>query len=150
MIEIKKILIPTDFSEYSQHALKYAVALAESFKAKLYVMHVWEHSMIGAPSEAYPQEIMIGAQKSEEEALKRLTDELRSKRIEAEGVFVTGRVYVEIVTKAEELDVDLIILATHGRTGLSHMVFGSTAEKIVRLAPCPVLTVKHPEHEFLK
>ena len=58
--------------------------------------------------------------------------------------------YIEIAKTAKELDVDLITLATHGRTGLSHLVFGSTAEKIIRLAPCPVLVVKHPEHEFVK
>ena len=150
MIEIKRILIPTDFSEYSQHSLKYAVALAESFQAKLYVMHVWEHSIIGAPTEAYPPEIMVGAEQSERETLNRITDELRAKGIDAEPVFVVGRAYVEIVSRAKQLDVDLITLATHGRKGLSHLVFGSTAEKIVRLAPCPVLTVKHPEHEFVK
>jgi nucleotide-binding universal stress UspA family protein len=56
----------------------------------------------------------------------------------------------KIVRAAKELDVDLVILATHGRKGLSHLVFGSTAEKVVRLSPCPVLKIKHPEHEFVE
>jgi nucleotide-binding universal stress UspA family protein len=93
---------------------------------------------------------MTEEKKGQEEALNRLTADLIRQGIDAEPVFVTGRTYMEIVDKAKELEVDLITLATHGRTGLSHLVFGSTAEKIIRLAPCPVLTVKHPEHEFVK
>jgi nucleotide-binding universal stress UspA family protein len=153
MIEIKKILMPTDFSEYSQFALKYAVALAEGFKAKLYVMHVCEHSVTGAGPEAYHfsvPEFLADVEKNEKETLSQVVQEIQSKGIAAEGVFVTGRAYIDIVEKAKELDVDLITLATHGRKGFSHLVFGSTAEKVVRLAPCPVLTVKHPEHEFVK
>jgi nucleotide-binding universal stress UspA family protein len=150
MIEIKKILFPTDFSEYSQFALKYAAALAESSRAKLYIMHVHERP-VGSGLEAYHYavpEYDAGVEKYERESLDQVVGKLRSRGIEAEPVYVTGRAYVEIVNSAKELGVDLIMLATHGRKGLSHVVFGSTAEKVVRLAPCPVLTVKHPEHEF--
>jgi len=153
MIEIKKILFPTDFSEYSQHALKYAVALAESFKAKLYVMHACEHPFIGAGMEAYHfsvPEFTAEVQEQEKKTLEQLTEELRAQKIDAEPLFVTGRAYLEIVNCAKELDVDVITLATHGHKGISHFVFGSTAEKVVRLAPCPVLTVKYPEHDFVK
>jgi len=149
MIEIQKILVPTDFSEYSQRALKYAVALAQSFKAKLYVVHVWEQSIVAAPTETFHAEIWVEAEKSEREQLNQLTQELRTKGIDAEPVFGSGIAHGEIVKTAKELEVDLITLATHGRTGLRHLVFGSTAEKIIRLAPCPVLVVKHPEHEFV-
>ncbi len=153
MIEIKKILIPTDFSEYSQFALKYAMALAETFKAKLYVMHACEHTISGAGTEAYHfsvPEFVAEVERNEKEALDGIVTELRSKGIDAEAIFVVGRAYFEIVDKAKALDMDLIALATHGRKGLSHFVFGSTAEKVVRLAPCPVLTVKNPEHDFVK
>ncbi|MEW5976538.1 MAG: universal stress protein [Acidobacteriota bacterium] len=150
MIDIRRVLIPTDFSAYSQHALKYAVALAQSFKAQLFVMHVWEHALVAGPTEAFPTEVLAEAENSEKEQLYRLTEEVKAKGIQAEAVFSSGRAYIEIVKKAGELDIDLITLATHGRTGLSHLVFGSTAEKIIRLAPCPVLTVKHPEHDFVK
>jgi len=75
-------------------------------------------------------------------------EKLHSQRIDADPVFVEGRPYVEIVNSDKELDVDLITMATHGRKGVSQVVFGSTAEKVVRLARCPVLTVKHPEHGF--
>jgi nucleotide-binding universal stress UspA family protein len=153
VIEIKKILIPTDFSEYSQFALKYAMALAVSFKARLYVIHVCEHAITGAGTEAYHfsvPEFLADVEKAERESLEKIVSEIRSAGIDAQSVFTTGRAYIDIVDKAKELDVDLITLATHGRKGLSHFVFGSTAEKIVRLAPCPVLTVKHPEHDFVK
>ena len=151
MVEIKKILFPTDFSEYAKFAQKYAFALAESFKAKLYVMHASEsmHSNVGMEGYFYDPAITANLEKNEKETLNRITEELRSQGIEAEPIFVVGRPYMEIVQKAKELDVDLITLATHGRSGLSHLVFGSVAEKVVRLAPCPVLTIKHPEHEFV-
>ena len=73
MIEIQKILIPTDFSEYSQHALKYAVALAQSFKAKLYVVHVSEYAIVGVPTETFHPEIWVEAEKSEKERLNQVT-----------------------------------------------------------------------------
>ena len=152
MIEIKKILFPTDFSEYSQHALRYAAALAESFKAKLYVMHACEHPFIGAGMEAYHfsvPEFSAEVQEQEKKTLEQITEELRAQKIDAESLFVIGKAYLEIVKCAKELEVDVITLATHGHKGISHFVFGSTAEKVVRLAPCPVLTVKHPEHDFV-
>lgn len=152
MIEIRKILFPTDFSEYSQHALRYAVALAESFKAKLYVMHACEHPFVGAGMEAYHfavPEFNAEVQEQEKKTLEQITEELRARKIDAEPLFVTGKAYLEIVKCAKEMDIDVITLATHGHKGISHLVFGSTAEKVVRLAPCPVLTVKHPEHDFV-
>ena len=81
--------------------------------------------------------------------LDAIVAQLAARRIQAEAVFATGRPYIQIVREAEKLKVDLIVLATHGRRGASHLVFGSNAEKVVRLSPCPVLTVKHPEHEFV-
>src|SRR5262245_8325717 len=150
MIEIQRILVPTDFSEYSQHALKYAVALAQSFMAKLYVVHIFEDAVVAAPTETFHPEIWAEAETAEKEELSLLTQELHTKGIDVEPVFGSGIAHSEIVKTAKELDVDLITLATHGRTGLSHLVFGSTAEKIIRLAPCPVLVLKHPEHDFVK
>ncbi len=151
MIEISKIMIPTDFSEYSNHALRYAITLASSFKAKLYVMHAWELAvLVTQQSEAFTALNMAETRAGEEEALKRLVEEVRTRGIDAEPVFAAGRAYSEIVRSAQQLEVDLIVIATHGRKGLSHLVFGSTAERVVRLAPCPVLTVKHPEHDFVK
>jgi nucleotide-binding universal stress UspA family protein len=152
MIEIKKILFPTDFSEYSTHALKYAVALADSFKAKLVVLHVCEHPIAGSGIEAYHfavPEYVVDLEQRERKALDALATELRERGVEVEPVFIIGKAYQEIVRTAKEREVDVIAMATHGNKGLSHLVFGSTAEKVVRLAPCPVLTVKHPEHDFV-
>ena len=153
MIEIKKILFPTDFSEYSRHALKYSMALAKSFKAKLYVLHVCEHPIAGAGIEAYHfsvPEYVADLEQRERKALDTSVAEIKEQGLEVEPIFILGRAYQEIVKTAKELDVDVITMATHGNKGLSHFVFGSTAEKVVRLAPCPVLTVKHPEHDFVK
>ena len=152
MIAIKKIMIPTDFSEYSNHALKYAISMATNFKAKLYLVHVYELPLTSPmlPAEPYPTATRNEQQNDEENTLNRLADELRIKGVDTEPVFILGRPYIEIVKAARELEIDLVILATHGRKGLSHLVFGSTAERVVRLSPCPVLTIKHPEREFVE
>ena len=153
MIVIKKILFPTDFSAYSNHALKYAVALAESFQAKLVVLHVCEYPVAGAGIEAYHfavPEYVVDLEKRERNALDALATELRQRHVDVEPVFIMGKPYQEIIKTAKQYEVDVIIMATHGSKGLSHLVFGSTAEKVVRLAPCPVLTVKHPEHDFVE
>jgi len=151
MIAIKKLLVPTDFSEYSKFALKYAVALAKSFEAKVYVLYVHDPYPQGAAFEGmyYDPELVEGTGNKAREILDEIVVELRTQHIDAEPVFLNGRPPLEIVRRAEELGVDLIVIATHGRKGISHLVFGSTAEKVVRMAPCPVLTVKHPEHEFV-
>jgi nucleotide-binding universal stress UspA family protein len=153
VIEVKKILFPTDFSEYSNHALKYAVALSERFKAKLVVLHVCEHPIAGTGIEAYHlavPEYVVDLEQQERKALDALTAELRERHLDVEPVFIIGKAYQEIVKAAKQREVDVITMATHGSKGISHFVFGSTAEKVVRLAPCPVLTVKHPEHDFVK
>ena len=153
MIAIEKILIPTDFSEYARWAMNYAIALARNFKAKLYVVHVFEEVVFTAAPDTYSPsapEFHALLQENVRNQLNQVIKELCEKGVDAEPVFKVGRAYINIVETARELSVDVIVLATHGRTGLSHLIFGSTAEKVVRLAPCPVLTVKHPEHEFIK
>jgi nucleotide-binding universal stress UspA family protein len=152
MIAIKKLLVPTDLGEYSQFALKYAVALAEAFAAKVYVLHVHEPYPQAAVFEgmAYDAELVAKAEAKARGDLETIVAELRTREIQAEAVLAKGQPYVQIVREAERLEVDLIVLATHGRRGVSHLVFGSNAEKVVRLSPCPVLTVKHPEHEFVE
>ncbi|MFN8007818.1 MAG: universal stress protein [Terriglobia bacterium] len=152
MMEIKRILFPTDFSEYSRHALRYAAALAERFKATLYVMHACEHPFVGAGMEAYQfsvPEFTEEVQAQEKKTLEQMAEDLKMQQIDAKPLFVVGKAYLEIVKCAKELEIDLITMATHGHKGISHLVFGSTAEKVVRMAPCPVLTVKHPEHDFV-
>jgi nucleotide-binding universal stress UspA family protein len=104
MIEIKKILFPTDFSEYSRHALKYAKALAKSFKAKLYVLHVCEHPIAGAGIEAYHfsvPEYVADLEQRERKALDSSVVEIKEPGLEVEPIFILGRAYQEIVKTAK-------------------------------------------------
>ena len=149
MIDIKTILAPTDFSAHAEHALKYAGELARNLKARMYVLHVAEYSNVGGDPDA--SELLIPnyspeLEKKGKDRLNQITFKLREVGIDAHSVFVAGRAYQDIVRVAKELQVDLIVLGTHGRTGFSHLFFGSTAEKVVRLCPSPVLTVKHPDY----
>jgi universal stress protein A len=149
MINIKTILAPTDFSTHAEYALKYAGELAKNLKAKMYVLHVAEYSNVGGDPDA--SELLIPnyiaeLKKKDKDRLGQITLRLRQAGVDAHSVFVAGRAYQDIVRMAKELSVSLTVLATHGRTGFSHLFFGSTAEKVVRLCPCPVLTVKHPDY----
>jgi universal stress protein A len=146
MITLQKILVPTDFSDLSQQALEFALSLADRFRAKLYLMHVWELPMTGSllPPEPYPESVLTEEQTAGEEHLTKVANELKASGFNVEPVFVLGKPYMEIVKAATDLDVDLIVLASHGRSGISHLLLGSVAEKVVRLAPCPVFTVKLP------
>lgn len=152
MIKIERILFPTDFSPCAEHALKYALMFALEQRAKLYVLHVI--SDMNTPTvfglELYP--VLKDYEKIEEKAkqvIQQVIPEQFLKKIEVENIIVQGTPFVEIIKCAKKNNVDLITIATHGRTGISHVLMGSTAEKIVRMAPCPVLTIKHPEHEFV-
>ena len=152
MIELKKILCPTDFSDSSSNALLYAVSLAEEYEAKLFLLHVIEDisnaayfDMLTAP----PLDDMYG--EMEKQAWNHLNAAIPEKKreiIKWEPLVHRGMPALEIVHAAEELGVGLIVLGTHGRSGLKHIIFGSVAEKVVRMAPCPVLTVRHPEHKM--
>ena len=153
MIDIKSILAPTDFSTHAEHALKYAGELAKNLKAKMYVLHVAEYSNVGGDPDA--TELLIPnyipeLEKKGKDQLDQITRRLREVGVDAHSVFIAGRAYQDIARMAKELNVDLIVLGTHGRTGFSHLFFGSTAEKVVRLCPCPVLTVKHPDYASQK
>lgn len=142
----KKILCPVDYSVCSNEALKQAVSLAQREKAKLYLMHVVDIRMYGheAPlSFEMPRPTEETLKKVEEDLAKNILKEAREK-IEVETIVTMGIPAVEIVNTAKEKGVDLIVMGTHGRTGIAHVVIGSVAENVVRKAPCPVLTVKHP------
>ena len=152
-IEIKSILLPTDFSDHSKHAFDYALSFAAQYKAKLYVQHVLisPHALVGyeaAPFVSY-ERLYAEMRKSAEEAMSHFISEEAKKEVEIETVFSQGTPFLEIVKLAREKDVDLIVIATHGRTGLKHVFFGSVAEKVVRKSPCPVLSIRHPGHEFV-
>ena len=148
MITLKRILVPHDFSETSEAAVKYAVALAKAFGAKLHLLHVSDKARTDMATE-FP----LGLEESVEEAIRerlvKIMTPREQKEFKPEFELRGGTPYVEIVRYARERDIDLIVMGTHGRGFVAHVVMGSVAEKVVRNAPCPVLTVHTPEREFV-
>lgn len=146
--KLKRILVPVDFSECSSQALEYALAFAEQFQAQLTLLHVVEPAFtpdhypgLAAPmSEVNDNQVQIGRERLEELARKRV-----GHRVPVESLVRMGRAHSEIPDTAQALGADLIIMGTHGHTGLKHVLLGSTAEKVVRHAACPVLTVRLPD-----
>ena len=153
-IQIKKILCPVDFSESSDHALLYAMAFAETQQAELLLVHVMDYAAFDVLE--YPAAFEFSSQINEkmkeiyQEKLQELAEKQRSEYSQVSSRLCTGSPFLEIVNVAREEGVDMIVMGTHGRSGLAHVFMGSVAEKVVRKAPCPVLSVKHPEHEFVK
>jgi nucleotide-binding universal stress UspA family protein len=152
LISIQRILVPIDFSEHSKNALKYALPFAEKFKASIDLLYVVEPTI-------YPADFsfgQIGFPNVEEELRTRGSNELENLiikeiagNVDARKIVRTGKPFYEINQYALEENISLIIIATHGHTGMEHILFGSTAEKVVRKAPCPVLVVRYGEHEFV-
>ena len=147
---IKRIMVPIDFSDYSKRALKYAVDFAKQFNSKMFLIYVVEPII-------YPADFSMGQvaipsadldmQSRASEELMNLAKTIGS-GLHVETIIKTGKPFIEIIDTAKEKDVDLIIMATHGHTGVEHLLFGSTAEKVVRKAPCPVLTLREPIKGF--
>jgi len=151
LLHINSILVPIDFSASSKKALAYAVPFAEQFGAKLTVLHVVEPAATPDFAKSSP----LGRENDEaiarcKERLEHLVQEraIDPKLVEKTLVRV-GRSFHEITGAARRLRVDLIIIATHGYTGLKRALLGSTTERVVRHAPCPVLVVRQREHEFV-
>ena len=154
-IVIKKILCPTDFSENSEHALKYALALATLSQAELQLFHVVEALTYPQSTELFEPvldevELMMKMEAAFQKQLEDQVIALKEDYPKTTGKLVSGNTFLEIIRVARDDDVDMIVMGTHGRTGLAHVLIGSVAERVVREAPCPVLTVKNPEHEFVK
>jgi nucleotide-binding universal stress UspA family protein len=146
-----KILVPVDFSSTSQKALDYAVALAErSGTASIHLMHVVEPLPFHFVGEvvAFPLTDEEAASECEHK-LASLAHDGASPRLPISSAVHIGEPAPEIIAVARELRADLLIVSTHGRTGLKHLLLGSVAERIVREAPCPVLVVREREHEFI-
>lgn len=151
MVNIKNILCPIDYSVYSEMALKYAIEFAEKYQAKLYLMHVLDIRFYDITDPDLYNVNIIDEEtidKLRERLLKCVNEDTKSK-ISVEAMIIQGVPFAEIISTAKEYKIDLIVLGTHGRTGLSHAIMGSVAEKVVRKAPCPVLTIRHPEHDFI-
>ena len=149
MIDIKNILCPVDHSDCSKEALKYAVSFAIKDNSKLYLLHVIDirtfDESINAMTPQIPDDKTLAQLKTK--LLDCIPEEMRDD-MNVEALVVQGIPFVEIISTAKRNDVDMIVLGSHGRTGISHMMMGSVSEKVVRKAPCPVLTVRKSDHKF--
>lgn len=155
MMAITNILVATDFGEAAESALRYGRELAGRFDATLHVLNVVENFYVTTfGAETYAAFVPQMQRELEDAASKRLDEAL----IDSDGsgpttkavVMTSGSAAYAIVDYAREHHIDLIILGTHGRGVLAHLMMGSVAERVVRIAPCPVLTVRCPEHEFVR
>lgn len=150
----KKILFCTDFSENSHYAFTYALHLARTHRSKLLILHV-------SPEAVFPEQLTIYLPSEKVEELWASQKEANHQEIKTnylhkmEGfdnyqvLVKEGEPFLEIIRTAKEESADLIVMGTHGRTGLDHIFFGSTAERVVRKSPCPVLTIRLPGREFI-
>lgn len=147
---IKKILYPVDFSDYAEEILEYAVALAKKFEAELHLVHVIPDLNYFTPYESFltPENLVAIERNIEGEVEKdfnRLTEKVD---IPVKKAVKTGAVFIEIIDYIKEENIDLVVMGTHGRSGIEHILIGSVAEKVVRKAPCPVLTVRPKNRKF--
>jgi len=145
MIALKNVLVATDFEEASDAALVYGRALARTFGAALHLLHVAENQFL-RPTAADPSAIKAAYVRSLSERLT--ADDRRTLRARA-VLEISDAPAEAIVDYARGATIDLIVMGTHGRTAMAQLLVGSVAERVVRTAPCPVLTVRHPEHEFV-
>ncbi len=149
-IRPKSIMCATDFSDISKHAVAYGIALANEFSAKLFLCHVIDlpSAPVSIYGETYLEPIDQQPRITEyvHEQLKRL---IRDQPVEWEPLITIGHIADEISRMAEEKDVDLVVSATHGRSGLKRFLLGSVAERLMRTLPCRLLTVHSPEHDFI-
>ncbi len=144
MIKIKTILCPIDYSEGSLAALNYALHFALKEPARLCIMHVIDVRYLEGytPLEvADPDSETISRMKGE--LVKSVPEDVREK-VNLEAVVAVGIPVIEIIDAVKEKAADVVVMGTHGRTGIAHVIMGSVAENVVRRSPCPVLTVRHP------
>lgn len=147
MLAFSVIVVPTDFSDHSLRALAYAIGLAEQYDAEVKILYVIEPSLqvsdmawVGVDERSLTKERV----KEAREQLDKIVQDQIPKNVKAEAEVQTGDAVETITCYAHDVNADLIVMATHGRSGLSHVLMGSTAEQIIRKASCPVLTLKHP------
>ena len=146
VLKLTRILVPMDFSKTSERALDYAVPLAREFGATITVLHAIEPPPYSMDLTYLPmgEGFPVGSIKKELEALAK---KLVEPELLKDAIVQIGTAFEVITNVARDLEADLIVITTHGHTGLKHVFMGSTAERVVRHAPCPVLVVRRHEHE---
>ncbi len=147
MYVVKNILVTTDFSDFSTAAVEYASSFALLYGAKIHLIHVMEPGpVVGVRNvELNAATMSAELEATAQEEMRKFVYWRLKNNTNLEQVILHGDPHREIVRYAQEHEIDLIVIATHGRTGLAHMLMGSVAEKIIRLSPTPVLAVKPPE-----
>ncbi len=151
MVAFKELVVPTDFSEHSLRAVDYGVEIGERFSSHLTLVYVIEPLLQAADltwTTVDFEELNKAHKQTAEKQLAQIVAERVPKDLVCDTAILYGKPFVEILKFAKNENADLIVMATHGRGAISHLLMGSTAEKVVRKAPCPVLTVKHPKHLF--
>lgn len=147
MLKLHRILCPTDFSEFSERAIRYACELAEQFHSELHLLNVLQDYDAVAPGSGETfapfTDWLPGLRKQSQEQLAKLPGPEWVSKMPIHRTTRVGAPIDEITKYAQEHNIDLIVQGTHGRRGIKHMLLGSVAENIVRYAPCPVLTVRH-------
>jgi len=145
MFNIKNILLPTDFSKLSLSAAEYALELSEKYRAKIHVLNVLEKTppilairSLDLSQDKILKEMESAAKKSLTDTVKKIT---KNKNLEVVSVIRKGNDYEEIIKYSEEKKIDIIVIATHGRTGILHTLIGSVAEKVIRFSKIPVLVI---------
>jgi len=141
----EKILVPVDFSEHSQNALVNAKEIAKSYEAKIHLMHIIEetiHPAYSLSGKSSIFDIVPNIKEDCERRLKKMISEKIGEEVKTKIHIVSGQAANEIINFAKNNSMDLIVIATHGLTGLEHLLLGSTTEKVVRMSSCPVFTVK--------
>jgi nucleotide-binding universal stress UspA family protein len=147
---IRAVLAPTDFSRHAERAVRIACGLAEKFGASLHLLHVMPDVIAPVGPDpslvtALPAEYYTDMERESLDALSKLIDDSWGRPKSLETAVLWGDAVDGITSYAKEHDIDLIVVSTHGRTGLSHVLMGSVAERIVRESPCPVLTIRNHE-----
>ena len=152
MINLRRILVPTDFSESANHALAYGISFAREYKAELVLLHVVETLSVGYAGDLFPvpmAEVLNEITAYARGELAKAAAQAGERGVTARQVVIQGKPATEVIRYAKEQAIDMIVLGTHGRGVLDHALFGSTTERVVRKAPCPVLTCRLAEHEFV-
>jgi nucleotide-binding universal stress UspA family protein len=146
MVNLHRILVATDFSDSSKEALDHAIFLAKPLKADIYLLHAFEphyyHQDVMRRMGPEVHEWMDRIKEGERKRLADLEKEVGKSKVKIRTIFKEGKAFREILKVADEISADLIVLGTHGRTGLDHLMLGSVAERVARMAPCPVFIVR--------
>jgi nucleotide-binding universal stress UspA family protein len=143
MVSFKKILVPVDFGESSKQALEVAIGLAKQFGAELTLVHTWEIPVYGyGAMEFSAMDMLTPIQSAATEQLDALVAEVKRQLPDVKGMLARGVAWREVLSAVEQTKPDLVVMGTHGRRGVGRAILGSVAEKIVRMSPVPVLTVR--------